>query len=259
MRNLLVLATLSSFMISCATVKSMMGSEEAPATQEQAKPTDPLELQDSESANLVTPPAAEETASAAAAEDGAELSNHADPYVAEAAGDLAAQTQGPAANHAGDSENLPQAAVNEEMDRSAPSWQGEPTPAIANVAPDEPQVYNTSSSYDSPKKSKKMAKSLPAKKGKDKVAAKKPKIDCKKVAKQGKKAKKPEVAYCKAEKKALAKAKAKDKGKGKAVAGKKAKVDCKKVAKMGKKAKKPDIAFCKDEKKKKSKNRVASK
>ncbi|WP_413577596.1 hypothetical protein ACLVWU_04265 [Bdellovibrio sp. HCB290] len=257
MRNLLVLATLSSFLISCATVKSWMGSEEAPATQEQAKPADQLDLGDSESANAVTPP--EETAAApAAAEDGAELSNHADPYVAEAAGDLAAQSQAPAENYSGDSTNLPQTAVNEEMDRSAPSWQGEPTPAIANVAPEEPQVYNSSSSYDSPKKSKKnIAKSLPAKKGKEKAAAKKPKIDCKKVAKQGKKAKKPEVAYCKAEKKALAKAKAKDKGK--ATAGKKAKVDCKKVAKMGKKAKKPDIAFCKDEKKKKSKSRVASK
>ncbi|WP_413586650.1 hypothetical protein [Bdellovibrio sp. HCB274] len=258
MRNLLVLATLSSCLISCATVKSWMGSEEAPATQEQAKPTDPLDLADSESANAVTPSAGEETAAAPAAEEGAELSNHADPYVAEAAGDLASQSQAPAENYSGDSANLPQTAVNEEMDRSAPSWQGEPTPAIANVAPEEPQVYNTSSSYDAPKKSRKnIAKVLPAKKGKEKAVAKKPKIDCKKVAKQGKKAKKPEVAFCKAEKKALAKAKAKDKGK--AVAGKKAKVDCKKVAKLGKKAKKPDIAFCKDEKKKKSKNRVASK
>lgn len=248
MRNLLVLATLSSFMISCATMKSWMGSSETPATQEQPKPTDPLDLSDADAARETPAAGGEQTAAAEPAQEGAELSNHSDPYVAEAASDIAAKTQGPADNTSGDSQNLPQKTVNEEMERAAPSWQGEPTPAIANVAPEEPAVYN-SSSFDSPRKSTKLpAKKMAAAKSKKEVA-KKPKVDCKKVAKAGKKAKKNDVAYCKAEKKALAKANAK-----------KPKVDCKKVAKLGKKAKKPDVAFCKAEKKKKgSKSRVASK
>jgi hypothetical protein len=245
MRNILVLATLSSFMISCATMKSWMGSSETPATQEQPKPTDPLDLSDADAAKEN---ASSGQAAAEPAQEGAELSNHSDPYVAEAASDIAAQTQAPADNSSGDSHNLPQKTVNEEMERAAPSWKGDPTPAIANVAPEEPQVYN-SSSFDSPRKGGKLpAKKMAAAKGKKEVA-KKPKVDCKKVAKAGKKAKKNDVAFCKAEKKALAKA-----------AAKKPKVDCKKVAKLGKKAKKPDVAFCKAEKKKKaSKSRVASK
>ncbi len=249
MRNLLVLATLSSFMISCATMKSWMGSSETPATQEQPKPTDPLDLSDPDAARNTPAAGGEPQAAAEPAQDGAELSNHSDPYVAEAASDIAAQTQAPADNTAGDSQNLPQKTVNDEMNRAAPSWQGDPTPAIANVAPEEPPVYN-SSSFDSPRKGGKLpAKKMAASKGKKEVA-KKPKVDCKKVAKAGKKAKKNDVAFCKAEKKALAKA----------AAAKKPKVDCKKVAKLGKKAKKPDVAFCKAEKKKKAnKSRVASK
>ncbi|WP_413560282.1 hypothetical protein [Bdellovibrio sp. HCB209] len=241
MRNVLVLAALSSFMISCATMKSWMGSEEAPPTQEQPKVVDPLDLNDADSAERVTPASGEgesqASAEAPAAEEGAELSNHSDPYVAEAASDIAAQTQGPADNVAGDSQNLPQKVVNEEMSHSM-------------APPEPPQIYNTASNYDAPpKKSKKAAAVAPKKnaKGKKEVA-KKPKVDCKKVAKQGKKAKKPDVAFCKAEKK-------------KAIAAaKKPKVDCKKIAKLGKKAKKPDVAYCKAEKKKKaSKSRVASK
>lgn len=237
MRNVLVLAALSSLMISCASIKSMFGSsEEAPQTQEQPKPPDPLDLSDADSAERVAPAPSEEGQPAqASAGDGAELSNHSDPAVAEAASDLAAQTQSPANNISGENQNLPPKVINEEMRQSYGQVEA-------------PPIYNTNSYADAPpKKSKKSAaveKKSP--KGKKEVA-KKPKVDCKKVAKAGKKAKKTDVAYCKAEKKAQA-------------AAKKPKVDCKKVAKAGKKAKKADVAFCKAEKKKKvSKSRVASK
>ncbi|UYL07286.1 hypothetical protein B9G69_009535 [Bdellovibrio sp. SKB1291214] len=235
MRNVLVLAALSSLMISCASIKSMFGSsEETPQTQEQPKPPDPLDLPDEDSAERVAPaPSAEGQPAQAAAGNGAELSNHSDPAVAEAASELAAQTQSPANNISGVNENLPPKVINEEMRQS-----------YGHV--EAPPIYNTNSYADAPAKKSKKAAIEKKSKGKKEVA-KKPKVDCKKVAKAGKKAKKTDVAYCKAEKKAQA-------------AAKKPKVDCKKVAKAGKKAKKADVAFCKAEKKKKgSKSRVASK
>lgn len=263
MRMSLILASLCSFLISCATLTG--GGEKAPEAAESASvdgngapsldmnaaPTayseqasyTPSDIGDSGSANgeLQAVESHENQAEAMNEQRSTSELDSAAPETSSAGTDsfyASAQPETPPApvepevSTGSDPALEPVASEmpSELPQREVASWDQQASEVANPVMDEEPQHEVEKPVY---KKSKKIAKSH--------------KKDKKKIAKKSKKSKKQIASKSKKTKKHLAK---KSKSSKKSLAKKSKKLDCKKIAKNGKKSNKRDIASCRVEKKK---------